>query len=108
MPTTDSTDSDDSTASRERQVLGDFSERPDWMGFSIFGLLLFLTPALVLLVTSSIAHPRPFWWVPFLGAIGATVAAGIAIAMTPDHISAGAYAKKLIKHYTQQPILIHD
>ncbi|MDG5761925.1 hypothetical protein QA600_21625 [Natronococcus sp. A-GB1] len=105
---TDSTGTDESTATRERQVLSDVSERPDWMGFSIFGLLLFLTPALTLFTLTAIMHPRPFWWVLLLATLAAAFGAFVAIAMTPDHITAGQYAKKLVNHYTQQPILIHD
>ncbi|WP_129113856.1 VirB4 family type IV secretion system protein [Halegenticoccus tardaugens] len=93
---------------RQRQVLGSFSEKPDWMGFSIFGLLAFLSPALALFVASSFAFPDGPWQIMLVLTGLAVVGAFVAIAMTPDHLSAGPYVRKIVEHHTQQPTALHD
>lgn len=98
--------SDDSTGPR-RQVLGDVSEKPDIRGYSIVGLVVFFSPAATLLLFALSLRPAPIWIPLMLGAIVTAFAAIAVIGMTPSHVSTGAHAKNLIRHYTQQAILIH-
>lgn len=93
---------------QRRQVLSGVSEKPEFAGYSRLGLLAFFSPALAAFAATMYVLPRE-WTLWGIGAtIGLCVLAAVGIAATPDHLTAGQYVGKVVRHHTQQPELVHD
>lgn len=98
----------DSDRDRRRQVIPDVDEGHEYFGYSASGLIQVYTPAFATWFVGINLMPGGWRWVGIILGALLFIAATIAVLAAPSHLSPGAYAKSVWRHYSQQGVELHE